>query len=765
MLTEPKVQVPACGPYDAEICLVGEAPAAKEISSGLNFQGMSGMHLTMITQSAGVDRDMFRITNISKERAPHDKIAMISMDHMKYWESELIKELNDMPNLKCIVPMGEYPLRYVTKKHDIGKHRGSILKPREEIRQDILVLPTFHPSRVNYQYELWAIIALDFSKLLSLINNNFQYAPPEFNFEIRPTLEKVMERLNYIENHKDDIFTLDIETPRGILSCFGIGWSKYDALCIPFIMGNGDSYWTESEEVILWRKFAEILPKANINNQNHFFDWLELFEYGLKLGNAKYDPMLMHHCLYSTLPHGLDMLTSIYTDMSFYKKDEREEKVIKGSSLFAGREEEHWIYNCKDCCSTWWAIDELKKELEEEKMLDVYFDLYVDMFEPLLEMSYRGVRTDMNAIYTRRKEFKQLVEDVDKELEVAAGWKVNPRSPQQIKKFFVDELGFTPYKKRGGGITMDEKALTKLAYKYQTDIPLRVVESRKASKALSLFSPENIKNERAKTVYSLGRAKTGRLTSRKGRGGMNMQNIKRDINTRKIFLPEKDEILLYPDQEQAEARIVAWLSKDQTMIAIAESGLIHLKNAENLFGEIITKDDSRYIIAKALVHAGNYGIGKYEFARTANILVKEAQYYLDLYHGTYPGIRGTFHKYVEEEINRTRTLYNPFGRRIVLFGRKDKDTYKTGYAYIPQSTVGDINKKALKFIHRRADFITPLIEAHDGTALSVAEKYLKEAIEVITEAYNIKFDIWGITHTVPVEIAMGQNWGELEKIV
>ena len=416
-----------------------------------------------------------------------------------------------------------------------------------------------------------------------------------------------------------------------------------------------------------------------------------------------------------------------------------------------------------DCCAAWWCIEELKKELISENMMDVYHDLYVNLFNILLTMNIEGVNVDLEKLHKYQQETQGKYDLICEELKETAGHEVNPNSSDQVKTLLLDELGMVGYKdRRSGKVSMNEKNLKKLSYKYQTDIPLKIIEARKYKKALGLFCEENLNEGRICTRHSLGRAKTGRLSSKKAVGGkgMNMQNVK-DSTERMFFIPDDGHVFIGADQKAAEACIVAWLSKDPNMIAAAESGQIHFRNAENLFQTKVTKQDNRYRIAKSLVHAGNYDIGIWEFARTANLPYGEAKTFLALYHNTYPGIRDEFHRYVINEIKRCRTLYNPFGRRLVLFGRMDRETYKLGYAFLPQSTSSDINKHALKRIAKKWK---PKLELHDGLIIQVPKDRVDEGIVDLKEAYKVEFKIWGIPHIIKVDISIGDNWLDMQKV-
>lgn len=777
---EGKVKVPAAGPADAELVFIGEAPAKNELFEMKPFVGSAGQYLDKLFNLAAIIREEVRLENLSEVRAPGDKIERMSYEEIKYWESDLIARINALPDPKILVPMGAYALRALTDKKSITHFRGSPLQPKNAIKHDCIVIPTLHPSNLHYNYKVWILIVADLIKIKTIADKNFEFEFPTWDFIIKPDFDKVMEILDFLETNPSEYYTIDVETPQNVLSAIGIAWNRREAISIPLYNGDRSNYWSLEQEAFIWRRMSQVLPELDMANQNVLFDWRILAEHGLHLKMPTWDPMLMHHCLYSEMPHKLDDITSIYTNLEFYKKDEKEEK---GSSLRPGGEKNHWTYNCFDCIAPHWAIDELRKELIEEKMMDVYIDLYAEIIPVIFKMNMRGVPVDVPLLADVRKERQQLLRDYSQNITDETGYeidvdhllapggskrlkenmdKININSPKQVSFLLYDRMSMDRYK----GEATAKKTLEKLAYKYQTDVPKWIIDIRSARKELGLFSDENVVDGRILTEYS-PRAETGRFKSRKafGKGGMNLQNVKTGLQ-RRFFIAEPNmspkQVLLGADQSQAEARLCGWWSQDDAMIALFDSGVsIHIQNGLNVFGIELTKDDPLYTIAKSLIFGGNYGIGPWKFARMANIPFSDAKSHIATYHATYPGVHAIFHTYVQREINKSRMLYNPFGRREVFIGRKDDDTYRKGYAFLPQSTSSDINKKAMKEIDKH---YTVFLELHDGLVLSVPEPEVMNAAHALKEAYDIPFKIWDETHTLPVEISVGPNWDEMEVI-
>ncbi|GAG81680.1 unnamed protein product, partial [marine sediment metagenome] len=160
-MDQSRVRVPGAGPLDAELVFIGEAPAKNELFEGKPFVGSAGRYLDKLFAIASIIRDEVRLENLSEVRAPGDKIERMPYDEIIYWEQDLIKRINALPNPKILIPMGAYALRALTDKKTITNFRGSPLKPKNAIKHDCIVIPTLHPSNMHYHYELWILIVAD----------------------------------------------------------------------------------------------------------------------------------------------------------------------------------------------------------------------------------------------------------------------------------------------------------------------------------------------------------------------------------------------------------------------------------------------------------------------------------------------------------------------------------------------------------------------------------------------------------------------------
>lgn len=253
-------------------------------------------------------------------------------------------------------------------------------------------------------------------------------------------------------------------------------------------------------------------------------------------------------------------------------------------------------------------------------------------------------------------------------------------------------------------------------------------------------------------IYKVAGPLTFRLSSTKlfGRWGSNLQNIEKSV--RKIYIPDPGKIFVQVDQSGAEALIVAYCgvagqyrqlfinsvkphtylamslfkdvwprkmrehnlissSEDFNIDEIIRTPIAQLKNHpqwQNLAKLIKDSDDwslseRYYYLAKMVEHSSNYGIEPPAFR--LNVLEKsggkvvigeeDSKKFLETKFTLFPEIRQSYHKYVERCAKDHRLLYNLMGHPYQITSYEiSQPELKELYAWIPQSTVGEITNVA-----------------------------------------------------------------------
>jgi len=768
--------VPGEGPSRAKIVFVGEAPGKDEELKGRPFVGASGRLLDACLARAGINRRVCYITNVVKQRPPRNDFSSFYRDKSRREPSTfLLKSIEALreeiqsrsPNVVCC--LGAEALRaLVGRPLSIEKWRGSIIE-----QENFKVIPTYHPAFVLRMYNKRAILELDLKRVLEESETK-TLDLPEREFILEPSIDQVLSFLS----ERNGRISFDIETSGDRVRCLALASSPTRVLSIPFMRTQyslstkgrtllkteaSGSYWTESEEEQILVALDQMFRDKEVEKiaQNFPFDASFLArEFGFEIENLYMDTMVVQHCCYSQLPKSLDFLCSIYT------------KVPRYSDYDVQSDLSTWRYNCYDACVTFEVSERLREEAEELGVWDFYKSLAEPAMIALARAGNRGILIDLDLREKLAKETERKAKECLEKLERVTKRKINPNSPKQMKDFLYKDLGLPPQRKRStGSTTVDEEALLKLRSKYlqYSEIFDLCLEYRRNIKLLSTVLRAKLDSRmRMRTSYNATGTVSGRISSSKtprGLGG-NLQNIPRG-EIRRIFIASPGSLLIKADLSQAEARAVAWLSKNETLIKnfLDPKFDIHKWNASQIFDtSSITKEQRQ--IAKTCLHAANYGGGPRIAVKQAGVPYSLAKRALDRYKASNPELLRWW-RYIEQEVTRTRRLDTPFGRIQIFLGRLDHETFKSAYSFLPQSLVADIINRAFFLLDRKLPKgCFPLLQVHDEIVVEALESRTKECVEIMKECLSPEIKIEGveIPLKIPIEFSIGKNWYDMEEL-
>lgn len=762
------------GPIDAKFMLVGEALGEQEELQGRPFVGSAGFMLDRCLSAVGINRSNCYITNVVPLRPKDNDLANLKLLGVKIEDfyPSLASRISTI-NPNCIVALGDTAFKALCDIEGITKWRGSILN--SSLVAGKKVIPTFHPSFINrlgdktakseietfgkggfsYDYGTARVcLCLDLKRAKEESRNGTFIEEP-FGYSVCDTPDTVSGLVSSLLCSPYVAF--DIET-RGHQNV-SIAFSSDGVLgsVVPL-----DPDWTSehfSQE--FFRLLASLFSEHNgLIAQNGIFDITMLLQHFL-VRRLHFDTMVAHHTVYPELPHSLAFLTSVYTKFPYYKW-----------MRTGGSREQFFKYNALDAVATMQVANRLKEELKEFELFDFFYGYVMPLWHTIFKMGMRGIKVDKKAM----EEMDQVLENecagLQKKLEDSIGQELNVRSSKQLKEFFYVKMKLSRQTKRGTGKdTVDEEALEKLAKK--SPIAKQVLEIRKKENMRSKFTRAKIdEDERIRTIYSQSVTDTGRLSSKKTlwNSGLNLQNVPREPEKRKMFIADLGKVLVRFDLAQAEARLVAWFSGDKKLkLFLRTGGDIHLWNASLIFNkpiEEITKEE-RYF-AKRIVHAFNYGLGPIHlidlvFMETGEIWsLTKAKSVRESYFANSPSIR-SWHEEIRMVMNTTRTLINPLGRRRTFFGRIGEDLHRKMLAFLPQSSCVDyLNIGLVRIDIQLPDGAEFLLQVHDEGILQCWPGQVQEIVEIIRKELSFPIEIHGDLLTIPVEIKVGPSWGESE---
>jgi len=754
------MKVEGVGPNGAKICIVGEAPGEQEEKKGIPFVGAAGKVLDDILEEVGIKRDECYITNLYKERPKSNDLSTVDRAELQRAFADLQAEITAVrPNV--IVALGHYPLEYLTGYKSISDWRGSVIETSLG-----KVIPTYHPAGILREWTFRPISVVDWVKVKKE-SADAGIKTVARDIVIRPSFDDVTTFLRAIVSNRTKVaFDIEVETRQ--INCIAFATAPVHAMCIPFWFGASGSFWSEEQELEIWQLIKQVLEDSNVPKiaQNAQYDMTILRDlYGITVNGLGLDTMVAFHSIYPELPKGLDLLCSLYTDVSFYKY----QRMTKDMDTF-------FRYNAMDAAVTFECAEKIAKEMEEFGITKFYYEHMHSLIVPLMDIGGKGVRIDSELRKKVTKELKIQEVELQDKLEKLVGHPLNVNSPKQMKGWLYDELKLKPkfkLRKDKGEKTLaaDEEALDSLyreTHLEELRLVLGIRECRKlTSTYLEVEYDKENGVERARTSYLITGTETGRLSSRETvyGTGTNMQNIPKG-SIRRMFVPDDGKTFVNADLSQAEARVVAWLAGENRLMQVfTNGGDIHRRNAANIFRKAekdVTKDERE--LAKRIVHASNYGMGPITFAKNAGVSVAEAKKLLNAYFSEYPRIK-LWHMSIENTLRKTRTLTTPLGRKRTFFNRWDSTLLREAYAYIPQSTVADVLNVGLRrcYAEYRNTDTNILLQIHDAVLLQTPTPGVANVARRVKELLTIPIQIGIQQLVIPVDVSIGPNWGELEK--
>ena len=734
------------GPKDARILIVGEAPGADEDRLGRPFVGAAGELLEQQLNQAGILRSECYITNVIKERPPKNDISafidigrkVTTTEEYHKYRAFLIDEIHEV-NPNIVIAAGNVPLYALTGERSISKWRGSLLESVTGHK----VMAILHPASALREYINRYYISFDLKKAKREADTRELILKPR-HLIVDPSFHQCMD---YLEQCKRaDLVGFDIEVSHEEVSCISFSHSENNAISIPFTKG-GSEYFSIEHEYELWKMIGEILesdkPKVA---QNASFDTTFLFRrYGIKCRNI-HDTMIAMAILFPDFPKSLGFITSIYTDMPYYK-DER-----KSIDSIVPDEEGFWMYNAKDSIVLVEALPKMLKELDRMGVRKVY-ENQRRLIGPILYMTELGIQMDTEGMQKMAHDTQMELLYIEQEINTLVGYEINPRSTKQLKEYFYGDkkqggLGIRPYLKDNKPTT-DEGALVRLARGTSTREPNKVasllLEHRGKQKLKGTYLDMSLDDDgRVRSAINPVGARTGRLSSSKTIFGTGA-NLQNQPPVMKNFILIDDDHTGYElDLGQAENRIVAYIAPEPKMMEAFETGAdVHSRTASYIFNipeaeiKAMNKEgikcdaigDGSYthrFWGKKANHAFNYGQGYKRFAYQVEIPENEGIMIHNKYHTAYPGVH-KYHEWIKQKLQQDRTIENLLGRKYMFLDRWSHQLFEAAYAFIPQSTVADIiNEHGLVFIYENQERFKPvkiLLQIHDSIIFQIHNRY------------------------------------------
>jgi DNA polymerase I-like protein with 3'-5' exonuclease and polymerase domains/uracil-DNA glycosylase len=798
------------GAENPDIIIVTDYGTEEEFSNNKAFVGSTNTLFNQLFNANQYALSRTYRTVFCKDRAPKHIQALIRkgkyklkqlptdaqeylLDQKKFFDEEM-KAFNP----KVIIGAGDIPLWYLANELKCRKFRGSIVPSNYQTsRNEAVPFVSIMPPRWIYSDIKWKVVTqLDIGKAIGLLTKKWKPFPEGYHIWTAFTDASLREGLKRCYN--SPFCTADIETIYNFITCIGIAPSNYEAIVVPLMDPR-----VSLEETAAMMKTLDTFFRCKtvkIVNQNINYDWTVMEKRGFKIENVAGDTMILSHVIYPDFPKGLDFLTSVYTEIPYYKDDGKEAFRIHSTKDKAL--DKLYLYNGTDCVATRQVYEEQLKEAEESGVLDFYEKVEFPLLAMYHDLEKNGILVDWAQLDYLKTKYLSLLAMYEQRVRAISEDDINFASPKQVAEFVYGFLECPPRFNRSvdeetgevqKALATDEETLENLAFFYVTSPTVKemlycIVAIRKLQKILKFLETPIHPDGRMRTSSKLTGTKSGRtafaksidytlLYDKKGKfkkqgfgnsfqtlpkhGDKLYDGVKIGDDLRTIFVPRRNHVFIEGDKSQAEARVVAVLSDNLGILYYFDNPPgIHKITAGWIYGcdpNEIKKDTEEYNMGKRGRHMANYNGGADRLAMMINRPKKTAEFVLDRIHSADPSIRGVFHARVQELLENRETFETPQGRKRTNLKRVDEDLVKEYYSYIPQATVSDDVKTGLDRMWRPQSedpWFWLLNEAHDS-ALA----------EVHKDNKNRYVDLFNVEMQKPINFRNGSFKRDLELVI
>ena len=577
------------------------------------------------------------------------------------------------------------------------------------------------------------------------------------------------EHLNFIkELSSKDAVAFDTETT-------SLEINKAKLLGVSFSFSKNTAFYCDvSKEETLIDLYKDFFHSKTIKIAHNLkYDYGVLFKYGIQINEFCFDTMIAHYLIDPEKRHNLDQLSRTILNYDPIPI----ESLIGSKTKPTKKMEEVEIdilknYAAEDADLTFQLYLKFSKELKNLDLEHLFYNIEIPLMRVLHDMEKQGIKINTESLSSFSKDLNISLANLKQSIFQLSETEFNIDSPKQLGEVIFGKLNLDEKAKKTktGQYKTDEATLNKLQGVHP--IIADILNYRTRKKLLSTYVdalPKLISpvTNKIHTNYMQAVTSTGRLSSNKP----NLQNI--PIRTelgkeiRKAFCSsDSNHLLLCADYSQIELRIIAGLSKDESMINAFTIGRdIHTETASKIF-HVNLEDVSREMRSKAkMVNFGIiYGISAFGLSQRLGVKRTEAKEIIDNYFLEFPKIKEymdttiSFAKekgYVETIFKRKRFLPNISSGNATMRGFDERNAINAPI----QGSAADIIKLAMVNIHKKMLVQKMesklLLQVHDELVLDMVKDEQKDLEKLVKQEMMeaVKFDV-----PLEVEIGSGENW-------
>lgn len=724
--------MPAHGPVDAFLIVIGEAPGANEEIEGIPFVGQSGQLLDAAIQEGSGHAysiaDVYR-TNVVACRPDNNR-------EPSYLEEQCCRPRLLAELARCsanrVLALGNSAHGAMGVEN---LARGVVYE-----RDSRLVIPLYHPAYIlrspGDASEFLAQVKLGVKEDLSI--NPILW--PQIQW--MTSVAELKAALSEVEDGASVAF--DIETDQ-------IQWyDKPGAPANPILMMQLN--WCDEFSIIIDDEMLydvdgviptlqEFFNRVSLCGHNSKFDAVFLeAQLGLK-AYQDFDTMLAHYALDETLPHGLKPIATMEFGIPDY-----EEATIKP---YLKSKNDHYSKVPPEVLAKYGGMD----VLVTRKLRDVFYErlveegLYLNPFVNVLmraanglaPIQMRGMLVDQEALSRVHDAFQIKIDELEAQIRGMAEWPdLNVRSTHQMAELLYDRLGLPT--QRGRKIknprSTSKDVLFKLAGAHPV-IPI-ISEYRRVAKLQSAYV-DNLTDfvgidGRVHADFKIPGTEVGRLSV----ADPALQTIPRAGDyygalIRSLFVARPGYRIVVADYSQAELRVFAAISGEPFLIRVYQEGRdLHTEVALAMYGNHYTKEQR--VLCKMFNFSYLYGGNEHSFAHDSGLNIEVARNFVHKYNDLMPvGLQ--FKKDQFALLKRQGYVSTVFGRRRhfpLITGGEGGNADEARKASVHQPCAGTASDLCLlSALDAQDKGIDVVLVVHDSVIAECREDLAEEQAEEI----------------------------------
>lgn len=768
------------GPSKAKVMVVNSYATEQDEQEGAAVMPSS---LVERLRAIGLDPEEVYYTNAIKCACPRG--TKYKVGDIKKCKHHLDKEIAEVQPT-YVLALGAQALK-ATVDGSITELNGVMVE-----KDGIKYMPSYSPGIVYRDPGKAPFVEKAMNNFKAMMEGSLE-GLPELDIRLITNMRELKRAFRYLKENNYLHLSYDIETTGLVrfedeVNLFGFGNDQVQYI-IPLEARYSPLRGSRLAQRKLIRTCVNWLnrnAKALVAGNGKFDDLFLKYHFGVK-PHITFDVVLASHILNENTPNGVKENAVLECNAPEWDVD----KDLKtGQYQTREKYQEYLTYLGYDVYYEYKLYRVFHKKLKQDRaLMKLFYHLYMPGIISYETVEEHGVFIYPQQFKKVRKHLESEREAIEKQLLKMAKHEVNWNSPAQIQKLLYEELKLPVIETtESGSPSTSEATLMQLRDKHP--IVELILKYRGVNIQISHFIDGWINRMWGRRLFPNFKLH-GTVTGRTSCTDPNLQQVPRDPIIRNLVGAPEGWSVVEIDYSQAELRIAAIMSGDETMKRIYQTGGdIHTHTYEMITGEKVS--DDKYIKkeqrkkAKAVNFGFVYGMGWRKFKIYArdnygvDLTDKEAEHWRERFFQAYHSLP-KWHSKQRRIVQSMGQVRSPIGRL-----RRLPDIYSTDKSKKAEAERQSINSPVQGFgsdltilgmseIMGNAQYYDPdyvldrdkffvIGTVHDATLFEVRNDYLMEfcpRAKHILEHPKALEDVFHFDTDVPIvaDVAVGKSWG------